>query len=251
MRYAVNQLPVTLEAPLVAIERIFHAVKYKTVPSIGVADGAAAGGNHTVCGAGALHHAPYLVFSRCGYGIAVKINLNIGGITINGIHAGNNAAFCNGLVFAAGANRDYHTGLDAVALGNHHAGSIVGCSSNRNVSAVQVYTAIDLALRMARAVYNNHQISQHLKVGTGANAVGIAPFAGSVQKLRDILVASRHGTGNAVQLAVRANAAGESAHIAFLLEAAVRVQVFAWGAVAGQHRHADGRRNVQHTGNIE
>ena len=104
---------------------------------------------------------------------------------------------------------------------------------------------------MARAVYNNHQVGQHLKVGTGANAVGIAPFAGSGQKLRDIPVASRHGTGNAVQLAVRANAAGKSAHIAFLLEAAVRVQEFARGAVAGQHRHADGRRNVQHAGNIE
>ena len=251
VRYAVNQLPVTFKAPLVAIERIFHAVKYKTVPSIGVADGAAAGGNHTVCGAGALHYAPYLVIGRGGYGIAVKINLNVGGITINGFHAGDNAAFCNGFVFIAGADRDHHARLNAGTLGNHHTGSIVSRGGNRNVSAVQAHTAIDLALRMARAVYNNHQIGQHLKVGTGANAVGIAPFAGRVQKLRDILAASRHGTGNAVQLAVRANAAGESTHIAFLLETAVRVQEFARGAVAGQHGHADGRRNVQHAGDIK
>ena len=220
------------------------------MPAVGVAGGAATGGDHAVGRAGRLHDAPDFVVGGRGYRVAGEAGLHIGSVTLNGLDGRHDAPICDALVLAAGADRDDHAGLQRV-FRNCDSALVCAGTSNSNVGRIQAHAAVDLALHIPRTVHHDHQVGQHLKVGTGIDAVGLAPQPRRGQKLRDRLAAGADNASNAVQLAVAADGAGERGQVALLLEGAVRIAELPRRAESG-HRHSrHARVNVQHTGHIE
>ena len=118
---SVNQFPVALHAPLIAVQRIFHAIKHKAVFAVGVADGTATGGDDAVSRAGCLHDAPDLVIGGGRHSVAGKHGLHIGSIALNGLDGGDDAPTGDGLALAAGADGDDIADLQRT-LGNDNGG---------------------------------------------------------------------------------------------------------------------------------
>ena len=248
--HAVNDFPVALKAPLVAIERVLAAVEHKAVLAVRVAHRAAAGRDYAVGRAGGLHDAPDLVVGGRGYSLAGEAGLHIGSVALNGLDGGDDTPTGDGLTLAAGADGDDIAGLQRT-LGNDNGGLVSQRAGHGDVGGVQVGDAAHLCLYVAGAVGHDHQVGQYLKVGARVDAVGFAPKPCRSQKLRDRLVAGADNACNAVQLAVRTDAAGEGGQVALLLEGAVRVLKLLRCAES-RHRHRrHARINVQHAGNIE
>ena len=247
---AVNQFPVALHAPLIAVQRILHAIKHKAVFAVGVADGAATGGDDAVGRASCLHDAPDLVLGGRSDRRTVKTDLDIGAVAVNGLYSGDDAALGNALILAAGADGDDIADLQRT-LGNDNGGLGGQRAGHGDVGGIQVGDAAHLALHVPRTIHNDHQVGQYLKVGAGIDAVGLTPKPCRSQELRDCLVAGADNARNAVQLAVRADAAGEGGQVALLLEGAVRVLELLRCAES-RHRHSrHARIDIQHAGDIE
>ena len=250
VRNTVHDFPVALKAPLIAIERVLAAVEHKAVLAVRVAHGAAAGGDHAVGRAGGLHDAPDFVIGGRSDRRTVKTDLDIDAVAVNGFYSGDDAALGNALILAAGADGDDIADLQRT-LGNDNGGLGGQRAGHGDVGGVQVGDAAHLALHVPRAVNNDHQVGQHLKVSAGIDAVGLTPKPGRSQELRDRLVAGGDNARDAVQLAVRADAAGERGQVALLLEGAVRVLELPRCAES-RHRHSrHARIDIQHAGDIE
>ena len=247
---AVNQFPVALHAPLIAVQRIFHAIKHKAVFAVGVADGVATGGDNAVGSAGGLHDAPDLVLGGRSDRRTVKTDLDIDAVAVNGFYSGDDAALGNALILAAGADGDDIADLQRT-LGNDNGGLGGQRAGHGDVGGVQVGDAAHLGLYVAGAIGHDHQVGQYLKIGACADAVGLTPQPGRSQELRDRLVAGGDNARNAVQLAVAADGAGEGGQVALLLEGAVRVLELPRCAES-RHRHSrHARIDIQHAGDIE
>ena len=248
--HAVNQLPVALKPPLIAVQRVLAAVEYKAVLAVTVAHRAAAGGEHAVGRSGGLHNAPDLVVGGGRHRVAGEAGLDVGRVALNRLDGRHDAAAGDALVLVAGADGDDVANLQH-ALGDGDSGLIGARAGHGNVRRVQTCAAVDLDLHIPRAVDNDHQVGQHLKVGAGIDAVCLAPQPCRSQKLRDRLAAGADNARDAVQLAVRTDAAGERGQVALLFEGAVTVAELPRRAESG-HRHSrHARINVQHTGHIE
>ena len=235
---------------MVAVERVLNAVEHKAVLAVTVAHRAAAGGDDAVSRAGRLHDAKDLVVGGGRHRVAGEAGLDVGSVAVDGLDGRHDALACNARILGAGTDGDDIADLQH-ALGNGDSGLIGACAGNGDVGRIQAHAAVDFALHVPRAVDNDHQVGQHLKVGTGIDAVGLAPQPCRSQELRDRLLSGADNASNAVQLAVRADAAGEGGQVALLLEGAVRVLEFLRCAES-RHRHSrHARIDIQHAGDIE
>ena len=215
-----------------------------------IAHRAAAAGNHAVCRTRAVDDAPDFMGCGCRKRRAGHTAFYVGGVPGNRLHRRYHTVERHAAILTSGADADDVAHLQRI-LGADN-GSFAGrFGGDGNVLFIQVGHTHHFSLRVPRAVGNNHQVHQQLRVRTGADAILVTPQPRGVQILLDCFAHTGDRPRHAVQLAVLPDTAGERPHIAALLYAAVRVQKLFRHAVAGHQCVADARVNVDGTSNVE